>query len=125
MENLPNVAIAQFLGNVFSFNNSLKLNHWRSMGKGSYAHHIALDQAVDSLLDVTDRLVEVCYALDGELQIVVPETNNPADIVKHVEDFYAYIETSRELFPESFIQSILDDYQEAQQQLLYRLKYLY
>jgi hypothetical protein len=113
--------IATFIGKLFSFNSSLKLYHWHVTGKGSYAQHIALDQAIESLSDVTDRIAETTYSLKRDLNIVIPETSNPADIVKHASDFYKYVESQRELFSEAFTQSILDDYQEAIQQLLYRL----
>lgn len=119
-----NKEIADFIGKLFSFNSSLKLHHWHVNGKGSYAQHIALDQAIGSLLDVIDRITETAYAMKGDLDIVIPETKNPADIVKHAEDFYKYVESQRELFSEAFSQSIIDDYQEAIQQLLYRLKRL-
>lgn len=119
-----NTEIATFIGKIFSFNNSLKLYHWHVTGKGSYAQHIALDQAIADLLDATDRLVETSYAVKGDLNIVIPETKNPADIIKHAEDFFTYSESQRELFAEAFTQAIIDDYQEAIQQLLYRLKRL-
>jgi len=119
-----NADIAKFVGKMFSFNNSLKLYHWHVTGKGSYAQHIALDQALEDLLDVTDRLVETSYAVKGDLDIVIPETANPADIVKYAEEFFKYTESQRELFAEAFTQAIIDDYQEAIQQLLYRLKRL-
>lgn len=116
--------IGEFLGKLFSFNSSLKLHHWNVTGKGSYAQHIALDQAIGALSDVTDRIVETSIAIQGDLDIVIPQTSNPKDIVKHAEDFFKYTESQRELFAEAFIQSIIDDYQEAIQQLLYRLKRL-
>jgi DNA-binding ferritin-like protein len=119
-----NAEIATFIGKIFSFNNSLKLYHWHITGKGSYSQHIALDQALEDLLDVTDRLVETLYAVKGDLHIMIPETKNPSDIVKHAETFFSYTESQRELFAEAFTQSIIDDYQEAIQQLLYRLKRL-
>lgn len=116
-----NAEIAVFLGKLFSFNSSLKLYHWHVTGEGSYAQHMALDQALDSLLDVIDRLVETSYALVGDLPIVIPETKNPKNIVEHASDFYKYVEKNRKLFAEDFTLSIIDDYQEAIQQLLYRL----
>lgn len=119
-----NAEVGIFLGKVFSYNSSLKLHHWQITGKGSYSQHIALDQAIGDLLDVTDRLVETSFAVKGDLDIVIPETKNPSDIVKHSEDFFKYTESKRELFAEAFTQAIIDDYQEAIQQLLYRLKRL-
>ena len=119
-----NIEIATFIGDLFSYNNSLKLFHWHVTGVGSYAKHIALDQAVASLTDITDRIVETSYAMVGDLDINIPITTRPDDIVKHSEEFYKTVECNREFFPEAFSQSIIDEYQEAIQQLLYRLKRL-
>ncbi len=117
--------VTAFLGEMISFRNSLKLIHWSITGKGSYEAHISLDQAIESLVDITDRLVETTFALDGTLNIVIPETARPKDHIKHVEGFYKSVEAKRkQLFPESFSQSIIDDAQEAIQQLLFRLKRL-
>ena len=118
--------VAAFLGELISFRISLKLIHWSITGKGSYEAHISLDQAIDSLADVTDRLVETSFALEGTLEIVIPETAHPAQhYIKHIEGFYSRVEDQRKsLFPESFSQSIIDEVQEAIQQLLFRLKRL-
>lgn len=117
--------VASFLGDLISFRNSLKLIHWSITGKGSYETHISLDQAIDSLVDITDRLVETTFALKGTLDIVIPETAKPKNYIKHIESFYEQVENKRkQLFPESFSQSIIDDAQEAIQQLLFRLKRL-
>jgi len=117
--------VAAFLGELISFRSSLKLIHWSITGKGSYEAHISLDQAIDSLVEITDRLVETSFALDGTLPIVIPETSLPGNHIKHIEDFYKHVEdTRKQLFSESFSQSILDDAQEAIQQLLFRLKRL-
>jgi DNA-binding ferritin-like protein len=116
--------ISRLLGDMFSFNSCLKLVHWDVSGKGSYAAHISLDQAIDTLLDVTDRLVETSYASYGELKIVIPETRKPEDYVAHIEGFYDHIEESRSLFVDTFTQSVIDDYQEGIKQLLFRLKRL-
>lgn len=117
--------VANFLGELISFRNSLKLIHWSITGKGSYEAHISLDQAIETLTDVTDRLVETTFALDGTLDIVIPETVKPKDKIKHIEGFYKHLENKRKkLFPENFSQSIIDDVQEAIQQLLFRLKRL-
>ncbi len=113
--------IAEFYGNVFAHNNSMKLYHWTVTGTGSYARHIAIDQALESLTEVLDRLVETSMAMYGDLDIVIPATSIPQDIVKHCQAFYDYVEKSRDLFPEAFTQSIIDDYHEALQQVLYRM----
>ena len=117
--------IAAFLAELISFRNSLKLIHWSITGKGSYETHISLDQAIDSLIDITDRLVETTFSLKGTLNIIIPETKRPTDHIKYIEQYYARVERTRgPLFPETFSQSIIDDAQEAVQQLLFRLKRL-
>ena len=116
-----NKEIAAFIGELFSFNSSLKLFHWSVTGTGSYTKHMALDEAIASLLDVIDRITETTFAMVGDMNISIPETKTPKDIVKHATDFYNYVEKHRDLFPEAFSQSIIDDYQEAIQQLVYRL----
>lgn len=116
---------ATFFGQMISFRNSLKLIHWSITGRGSYEAHISLDQAIDALVDITDRLVETTFSLEGTLDIVIPETKCPKDYLKHIEEYYRHVEDRRQkVFSQSFSQSILDDAQEAVQQLLFRLKRL-
>jgi len=122
---LLKIEVVTFLGEVLSFRNSLKLIHWSITGKGSYEAHISLDQAIESLGEITDRLVETTFALKGALDIVIPETARPENHIAHIEGYYAFVEDHRQqLFAESFSQSIIDDSQEAVQQLLFRLKRL-
>lgn len=117
--------VAQFLSGLISFRDSLKLVHWSVTGLGSYEVHLSIDQAVDTINDVIDRLVETTFALTGTLELVIPETKRPKDYIKHVRDQYDHIEDVRKkLFTEDFSQSIIDEFQEALQQLLYRLKRL-
>lgn len=116
--------IAKFFGEIFSFNTSLKLFHWTVTGPGSYAQHVALDQSLDALGEATDRIVETTIAMKGSLHIVIPQTAAPSDIITHCENFFDYVDDKYELFNEDFAAAILDDYQEAIQQLLYRLKRL-
>src|SRR5579872_743088 len=97
--------VSVFFGKIFSFNSSLKLIHWHVTGKGSYAAHLSLDQAIETLLEVTDRIVETSYAVMGDLDIVIPETKRPDDFVGHIEAFYEYIGHQRKLFSETFVQS--------------------
>ena len=119
-----NVEVSDFFGKLFSFNTSLKLFHWHVTGKASYAQHMAIDQALEDLSGDLDRIVETSYALYGDLNITVPEAKLPVDIICYVSNFYDYVDSCRDLFGEAFTQAILDDIQEAIQQLLYRLKRL-
>ena len=109
---------------MYAFNNSLKLFHCHVSGPGSYAQHMALDEALTTLADAMDRIVETTYAMKGDIEVVIPQTNTPRNIETHCEKFFKYIDEQREMFEEDFSTAILDDYQEAIQQLLYRLKRL-
>lgn len=120
-KNIENTTFSICFGQLFSFNSALKLYHWQVTGKGSYSQHMALDEAIGSLLKLTDSLIEITIGMHNSIEITIPETHTPDDIVKHVQDFYTYFETQRELFSEAFSQSIIDDYQEIIQQLLYKL----
>ena len=84
----------------------------------------ALDEALTTLADAMDRIVETTYAMKGDIEVVIPQTNTPRNIETHCEKFFKYIDEQREMFEEDFSTAILDDYQEAIQQLLYRLKRL-
>lgn len=114
----------RFFGELFAFNNSLKLFHWRVSGPGSYAKHMALDMALDSLIPILDRLVETSIAMFGDLDINIPQTSAPRDIEEHCSRFFDYLDEQSDMFDEDFSGSIIEDYQEAVQQLLYRLKRL-
>jgi len=116
--------MGELFGRMYSFNISLKLYHWHVSGKGSYAEHMALDQALKMLSDALDRIVETSYSAYGPMGITLPETPVPSDIVDHCEKFFEYVDSQRELFEKDFSTAIIDDYQEAIQQLLYRLRRL-
>lgn len=120
----PQHSYGDFIGRLYSFNTSLKLYHWDVTGIGSYAKHMALDQALDSLYDTTDSIAECTIALHGTLGTVVPKTVVPTDLESHIEEHYDYVDTCRDMYADIFMQSIIDDYQQALQQLLYRLKRL-
>lgn len=116
--------IGKFFGKMFAFNTSLKLFHWHVTGPGSYAKHIALDQAIEALTDATDRIVETTYSMVGDIDIVVPECKVPANIIDYAANFFAEVDESRAYFTEAYTESIIDDYHEGIQQLLYRLRRL-
>lgn len=113
-----------FFGEMFAFNNSLKLYHWHVSGPGSYAEHMALDQAIASLSPILDRIVETTYSMQGDIDVVIPQTQRPQDIAGHCQDFYDYLDEESDMFGEEFSQSIIQEYQEVIQQLLYRLRRL-
>lgn len=116
--------IGSFIGELVSFRDALKLHHWHVTGPASYAIHMALDQAIDEINGPIDSLTETAYAVYGDIEIVIPETRNPANIVLFAENFYKVLGEKRALFTEDFQGGIFDELQQGVQQLLYRLKRL-
>lgn len=100
---------------------SLKLAHWNITGDGSYAKHMALDQAIEDLTEALDSLVETTFANDNSINIVVPETKLPEDVLELCKRCYTFIDSHRKDFPEVFSQSIIDEWQQANKALQYRL----
>ncbi|MCD7968853.1 MAG: hypothetical protein LUF87_00665 [Alistipes sp.] len=121
MKTNANPMMGKFFGQLYSFNESLKLFHWNDTGAGSYARHMATDEAIGTLRDLLDKLVEVTYSACGEVEIVIPETSVPPCLKEAIKSACALIEDNRSLFTESFIDSILDEYKEALHQLNYRI----
>jgi DNA-binding ferritin-like protein len=111
----------EIIGRMYSFMNSLKLFHWGVTGEGSYAKHMALDEAIESLEDTIDALVETTFACAGPIDITIPETRVPKNIIDHCKQCYSYIDAHRKDFQEIFTQSIIDDWQQANKELQYRL----
>ncbi len=113
--------IFTILGRMYSFMISLKLAHWNAIGNGSYAKHMALDQAIEELEDVLDSLVETTFANGISINIVVPESKLPEDVIELCKRAYTFIDSHRKDFTEIFTQSIIDEWQQANKALQYRL----
>lgn len=118
------IAIAKFIGEAYAFRTALKLHHWEITGSGSYAPHIALDQAIEQISGPIDELAETSIALYGTLNIKVPNVDNPTNIIKYCEDFRSRINSMYNVFSENFQKATLDSLILAVVQLLYRLKRL-
>jgi DNA-binding ferritin-like protein len=114
-------SMEQILGHMYSFMNGLKLFHWHVTGEGSYAKHMALDQAIEDLEDSLDSLVETTFAKEGPINIVIPETAVPKEILNYCKQCYSYVDAHRKDFQEIFTQSIIDDWQQTNKELQYRL----
>ena len=112
------------LGGVYALNKTRKLFDWAVGGPRRDGQQMGLVEARATLADAMDRIVETTYAMKGDIEVVIPQTNTPRNIETHCEKFFKYIDEQREMFEEDFSTAILDDYQEAIQQLLYRLKRL-
>jgi hypothetical protein len=85
--------IEQLISRVFYSRNLAHWNHWRTK---SYAQHKALGSFYDDVIEALDDLVE---AYQGAFELVgtVPAPGAAGgDILKHLEDEAAWIETHHE-----------------------------
>jgi hypothetical protein len=53
---------------LLTIQNQLKIYHWQTKGKGSYAQHQALGGAYDEFTDMIDEFVEVFMGKYGRVQ---------------------------------------------------------
>jgi len=53
---------------LLTIHNQLKIYHWQTKGKGSYAQHKALGKAYDSFTESIDEFVEVFMGKYGRVQ---------------------------------------------------------
>lgn len=113
--------------------NQLKLFHWQTMGYGA---HIALGDAVDSLDDQTDKLLEVAFPLDRAAVKTMAAIRDPAwrltnwssraATVKYVNDKVARVERAKKDFKGTKLDPvvfILDDVTAGLLRLVYLLKF--
>lgn len=111
---------SEFIGKLFSCRDVIHLAHLRTQ---SYAQHIALNNYYDSLLDLIDTLAESYQGIYGLLTISIPEIKSE-DPLTYITQVYKWIDSSRSIFKESFIQNIIDEIQLLNAQTLYKLKNL-
>jgi len=117
---------AIFFGRLFQARDILHLRHLypTTPGQpGSGWEHKVLNDLYDSLLDLTDGLIESYQGKYGLINIEIPQSqyNN---IVTYLEELVKFVENSYGLFPDSWVQNELDTIQKEIYSTLYQLKNL-
>lgn len=90
----------------------------------SYAQHIALDQFIEQMNASVDSLAETSIALYGDINITIPKTDKPTNIVDYINKFRISTKNIRNILIENVQIAIVDTIDEAALQVLYRLKRL-
>jgi hypothetical protein len=79
----------------------------------------------DDVLDIIDRITETYTALYGEItgykSAPYRDYTSKEDTVTYFKTLYAYVQKSRNIFEESFIQNIIDELSELLTQTMFRL----
>ena len=121
-KNTPSI----FFGKLFQARDILHTRHLKPTSPGQLGsgwEHKVLNDLYDSILDLTDGLIESWQGKYGIVDIIVPQSeyNN---IVTYLEELVKFVETSYSIFPDSWVQNELDSIQKEIYSALYKLKNL-
>lgn len=114
------VTPAVFFGKLFEMRDCTHLMH---LATKSYAQHMALGDFYDSLLDLADGIIESYQGIYGIIGFS-PSTCEDKDPIKYLQASYSFIEGSRSIFKESWIQNQIDEILQLIASTLYKLKNL-
>lgn len=118
----PKVMTAgEFFGKLFAARDYFHLAHLNISGSGAYAAHVALNEAYDGILDLTDGMVESYQGLHGIIEIVIPGTSYSVDAISYTDMLCKEIDNNRKMFIESFMQNEIDELQKLLATTLYKL----
>lgn len=112
----------QFYTKLFELYNYAHIQHLVQKNR-SYATHKAMEELYEYADDFLDSFIEMNFGLRGVEDIQV--TPIPVvDPVTYVQQFYDYVQESRFLFPESFLQNELDTLSGFLMSIKYKLNYV-
>lgn len=116
---------AEFFGKLFQIRNQIHIKHLRITGTGSYAGHIALHDFYDTILGLTDNLIESYQGKYGIINLEVKEACD-TDPVKLLEELARTTDGGSvyNMFKETWIQNQIDEISTLTYQTLYKLKNL-
>ena len=116
---------SEFFGKLFQIRNQIHIKHLRITGVGSYAGHIALHDFYDSVLDLTDDLIESYQGKYGIINIEVKEACD-TDPIKLLEELVRTTDGGSvyTMFKETWIQNQIDEISTLTYKTLYKLKNL-
>lgn len=113
----------QFIVQCLAVRTSAHLLH---LSTKSYAHHVALGDFYDTLIDLTDKYAEVYMGLNGQVTSWPSPTSlgthNPVSLL---EDFLELVQEEQAEDTESeALKNILAELEELTAQSLYKLRFL-
>ena len=122
---LNTVKPGDFFGKLFQLRDEIHLNHLRVTGPGSFAAHKALNEFYDSILDLTDGLIESYQGKYGIVDITIPSSTK-GDSIKCLEELVKLTDGGSvyNMFSETWIQNQIDEISALGYATLYKLKNL-
>jgi hypothetical protein len=109
---------SMFVANMMEAINVAQLYHWKTTSLA----HAALGEYYSSLSGIMDGIVETYQGKNGILKVELPNDKLPNVAISYFEAYAKYIETSRDVFKDSYIQNQIDTALEATYKLLFKLK---
>lgn len=111
-----------FYGKLFELYQYAHYQHLLQRSR-SYAVHMAMGELYDFADDFLDNFIEMCFGLHGTEEFSIPTIPSVEPLV-YVSDFYQYVQNSRSMFPESFLQNELDTLSAKLMSIKYKLTYV-
>lgn len=112
--------VADFLGHLFSMVSSAHITHIYQKDK-SLATHLALEEFYTEIDELSDELAECYEGIYGQVDFTVTGKRFE-DCYSSIKQSYDYIEQTRTILKESFLQNIVDEIQSIHARTLFRLK---
>lgn len=117
------VTPGQFFGYLFMIRDKVHLTHLAQPDR-TLAMHSALNDLYEGILDFTDQLIETYQGINNIVKIEIPGSTAEMNAFNLVRGCYDYIQANRGIFPESFLQNILDEISALIAKTLYKLRFV-
>jgi DNA-binding ferritin-like protein len=119
--------IGEFVGILLHSATITHIMHFQTQGEGSYATHKALSKYYESIVNLTDGLVEIIQGCYGEIISDYPNMyslsqDKPLDYMTTLKEYVA--EKRQEMPQESNIQNEIDNIANLIDVTCYKLKFL-
>lgn len=120
---IGNNGVSEFFGKIMQITGKAHLTHLRQFSKSGWEHS-ALNTLYEEVVGIVDGIIESWQGINGLVDIKIPETTSESDVISYISNLYNYIQSSRYIFKESWIQNEIDNLCMLLAQTLYRLKFV-
>ena len=103
------------------------IQHWNTLGTGSFAAHEAMGEFYTELPELTDSVIEAC--LQDESKIILEKEalflgENPLDLVTHIQEQVKTLRAQPGFPQDSEVQNLVDGIAELCRHTIFKLKRL-
>ena len=119
--------ISEFASMLVLSTAAAHVQHWNTLGPGSFAAHEAMGEFYAGLPDLTDSVIEACLQDESKINLygnALYLGKNPLDLVEYI---YAKVTVMRRMpgFPqESEVQNLVDSISDLCRHTIFKLKRL-